>query len=130
VISCSLQSSPQQFWNKVEFSSIRFTDRHFINISRPLLTRQPMSVKLNCTRASLEQSKKLCNQVLTVETLVAWNAWWHLRWGMTESGLRLSVLCWWVRQESGFSRREDVFTFNLFSKEILWTLYFKCGLQR
>jgi hypothetical protein len=30
-----------------------------------------------------------------------------------ESGARWSVLCLYVWQESGFSRREDVFTFNL-----------------
>jgi hypothetical protein len=33
------------------------------------------------------------------------------------SGVRRSVLCWCVWQESGFSRREDVLTFNfLFEK--------------
>jgi hypothetical protein len=36
-----------------------------------------------------------------------------------ESGVRRSVLCWCVWQESGFGRREDVFTFNLLHKEIL-----------
>jgi hypothetical protein len=36
-----------------------------------------------------------------------------------ESGVRRSVLCWCVWQESDFSRREDVFTFNLVYKEIL-----------
>jgi hypothetical protein len=36
-----------------------------------------------------------------------------------ESGVRRSVLCWCVWQESGFSHREDVFTFNLVYKEIL-----------
>jgi hypothetical protein len=30
-----------------------------------------------------------------------------------ESGVRGSVLCWCVLEESRFSRREDVFTFNL-----------------
>jgi hypothetical protein len=30
-----------------------------------------------------------------------------------ECGVRRSVLCWCVWQESGLSRREDVFTFNL-----------------
>jgi hypothetical protein len=32
---------------------------------------------------------------------------------LRESGVRRSVLCWCVSQESGFSHREDVFTFNL-----------------
>jgi hypothetical protein len=32
--------------------------------------------------------------------------WW-------ESGVRRSVLCWCIRQESGFSCREDVFTLSL-----------------
>jgi hypothetical protein len=36
-----------------------------------------------------------------------------------ESVVRRSVLCWCVWQESGFSRREDVFTFNLLCKDIL-----------
>jgi hypothetical protein len=36
-----------------------------------------------------------------------------------ESGVRRSVLCWCVRQEFGFSRREDIFTFNLIYKEFL-----------
>jgi hypothetical protein len=40
-----------------------------------------------------------------------------------ESGVRR----WCVWQESAFSRCEDVFTFNLFYKEIL---YFECNLQR
>jgi hypothetical protein len=35
-----------------------------------------------------------------------------------ESGGR-SVLCWCVCQESGFSRREDVFAFNLGYKDTL-----------
>jgi hypothetical protein len=34
-----------------------------------------------------------------------------------ESGVRGSVLCWCVWDESGFSRREDVFKFNLVEKE-------------
>jgi hypothetical protein len=34
-----------------------------------------------------------------------------------ESGVRWSVLCWYVWQESGFSRREDIFAFNLVYKE-------------
>jgi hypothetical protein len=36
-----------------------------------------------------------------------------------ESGVRRSVLCWCVWQESCFSRCEDVFTFNFVCKEIL-----------
>jgi hypothetical protein len=35
------------------------------------------------------------------------------------SGVRRSDLCWCFRQESGFSRREDVLTFNLLYNEIL-----------
>jgi hypothetical protein len=34
-----------------------------------------------------------------------------------ESGARRSVLCWSVWQDSGFIRREDVFTFNLVEKK-------------
>jgi hypothetical protein len=34
-----------------------------------------------------------------------------------ESGVRRSVLCWCVWQESGFSRCEDVLTFNLVCKD-------------
>jgi hypothetical protein len=37
-----------------------------------------------------------------------------------QSGVRLSVLCRCVWQESGFSCREDVFTFNLVYKEIIF----------
>jgi hypothetical protein len=33
--------------------------------------------------------------------------------GILESGVRRSVLCWCGWQESGFSRREDVFILNL-----------------
>jgi hypothetical protein len=36
-----------------------------------------------------------------------------------ESGVRRSVLCWRVWQESGFSRSEDVFRFNLVYEDIL-----------
>jgi hypothetical protein len=36
-----------------------------------------------------------------------------------EFGVRQSVLCWCVWQESDFSRREDVFTVNLQYKEML-----------
>jgi hypothetical protein len=42
--------------------------------------------------------------------------WWSLWWGLAESGVRRSVLCWCVWQESGFSSREDIFTFNLLFK--------------
>jgi hypothetical protein len=38
--------------------------------------------------------------------------WW-------ESVVMRLDLCWCIWQESGFSRREDVFTFNLVYKEIL-----------
>jgi hypothetical protein len=37
-----------------------------------------------------------------------------------ESGVRQSVLCWCVWQESGFSRHEYVFTINLLKK------FYKC----
>jgi hypothetical protein len=47
-----------------------------------------------------------------------------------DSGVRRSVLCWCVWQESGFSRREDVFTFNLLYKEMLKILCFESNLQR
>jgi hypothetical protein len=36
-----------------------------------------------------------------------------------ESGVRRSVLCWGVCHESGLSRCEDVFTFDLVHDEIL-----------
>jgi hypothetical protein len=36
-----------------------------------------------------------------------------------EFGDRWSVLCWCFWQESGFGRREDVFTFNLIYEDIL-----------
>jgi hypothetical protein len=44
--------------------------------------------------------------------------WWRLaERAFGESlGVRRSVLCWCVWQECGFSRREDVFTFNLVIK--------------
>jgi hypothetical protein len=35
-------------------------------------------------------------------------------------------VCVW--RESGFSRREDVFTFNLLYKEVLQILYFHCDM--
>jgi hypothetical protein len=38
---------------------------------------------------------------------------------LRESGIRPAVLCLCVWQESGFIRREDVFTFHLFYKDIL-----------
>jgi hypothetical protein len=41
--------------------------------------------------------------------------------------------CWCVRQEYGFSPKEDVFTFNLIytrNHNILQTLQFKCDLQK
>jgi hypothetical protein len=44
-----------------------------------------------------------------------------------KSGARRSVLCVW--QASGFSRREDVLTFNLLYKELLEMLHFRCDLQ-
>jgi hypothetical protein len=40
-------------------------------------------------------------------------------WGELVSGFALSVLCSCVWQEFGFSRREEVFTFNFAYKEIL-----------
>jgi hypothetical protein len=42
--------------------------------------------------------------------------------GSLESGVRRLVLCWRVWQECGFSRSEDVFTFNL----VLKTFYKLC----
>jgi hypothetical protein len=50
--------------------------------------------------------------------------------GSLESGVRRWVLCWCVWQESGFSRREDVFTLNLVYKEMLLILFFQCYFQR
>jgi hypothetical protein len=43
---------------------------------------------------------------------------WRLWWGLAESGVRWSILCWCVWQESGLSHIEDVFAFNLIHKEI------------
>jgi hypothetical protein len=40
-------------------------------------------------------------------------------WWESKSGVRRSVLRWCNWYESGFSRCEDVFTFNLLKKEIL-----------
>jgi hypothetical protein len=42
-----------------------------------------------------------------------------------ESGVRRSVLCWCFWQRAGFSRREDVFTFNLLCNEMFCVLYFQ-----
>jgi hypothetical protein len=39
--------------------------------------------------------------------------------GSLKSVVRRSVLCWFVWQESGFSRREDVGTFDLLCKDVL-----------
>jgi hypothetical protein len=39
-----------------------------------------------------------------------------------DSGVRRSVLCWCVWQESGFSHREDVITFNLVRNVINFVL--------
>jgi hypothetical protein len=42
--------------------------------------------------------------------------------GILESGIIRSVLCRSVWKESGFSRREDVFIFNLLYKENVWVV--------
>jgi hypothetical protein len=51
---------------------------------------------------------------LTVATLVVRNADEAM---VGSGGVRRSVSCWCVWQESGFSRREDVFTFHLLIKK-------------
>jgi hypothetical protein len=86
-----------------------------------------MSVTLDWTSAPLVSCRKNLNEVLTVATLVARNANHAMVAPMVgsgevcfwlESGVRRSVLCWCVWQESGFSRREDVFTFNLLKNKL------------
>jgi hypothetical protein len=62
-----------------------------------------MSVTLECTSAPFVR----CGKKL------------KLSYGDAYGGVRRSVLCWCVWQESGFSRREDVFTFDLVHKGIL-----------
>jgi hypothetical protein len=47
-----------------------------------------------------------------------------------ESEVRLSVLCWCVWQESGFSCLDDIPRFNLVYKVMLQILYFQCDLQK
>jgi hypothetical protein len=64
---------------------------------------------------------------MTVATLVARNAKEAVMWSggvcvWPESGVRLSVLCSCVWQESGFNHREGVFIFNLLYKDF-YTLY-------
>jgi hypothetical protein len=44
-----------------------------------------------------------------------------------ESAVKLWVLCYCAWQESGFNRRENVFTFNLLLKETVYVLCFQCS---
>lgn len=46
-----------------------------------------------------------------------------------ESGMRRSVLCWCISNESHSSLREDVFTFYLVCKEMLQILCFRCDFR-
>jgi hypothetical protein len=87
-----------------------------------------MPVTLDCTNAPFVRCGKNLNSVLAVAILVATNANEAMVAPMVgsggvfdwrESGVRRSVLCWCVWQEFGFSRREDVFIFNLVYEEIL-----------
>jgi hypothetical protein len=78
-----------------------------------------VSVTLDCTSAPFVRSGK--TELLTVAALVTRNASGAVLapmaqssfGGNLESAVRRSVLCWCVWQESGFSRHEDVFRFNL-----------------
>lgn len=45
--------------------------------------------------------------------------------GWREFGVKRSVLCWCRWEKSGFSRHDDVLTFNLFKKEMVYILYFQ-----
>jgi hypothetical protein len=54
-----------------------------------------------------------------VATLVVRNANEAMMVLVVGSGVWRSVLCWCVWQESGFSRCEDLFIFNLLCTEIL-----------
>jgi hypothetical protein len=98
-----------------------------------------MSVKLDWKSAPFVQCGKSWKQVLTVANVVARNANEATAEPMVEndgvcflpkSGDKRSVLCWCIWQESGFSRREDVFTSNLLYKEVLYMFYLQCDLQR
>jgi hypothetical protein len=72
-----------------------------------------MSVMLDCMSAPFVPCRRNRNQILTVATTVARNANETIVTPMVGSG----GVCVW--QESGFSRREDVFTLDLLYKEIL-----------
>jgi hypothetical protein len=98
-----------------------------------------MSVTLGCTSAPFVRCGENWNYFLTMATAVVRNAKEAMVAPMVgsggvcvwrESGVRRSVLCCAFGKESGFSRREDVFTFNLIKKDILLILYFQCDLQR
>jgi hypothetical protein len=66
--------------------------------------------------------RKKLELILTVATLEARNGKEAVGTPMVGSG----GICVW--QESGFSRREDVFKFNLAYKEILYISYLCCKL--
>jgi hypothetical protein len=91
--------------------------------------------------ASLDEGavRAMRNKLLSVVTLVARNSNEVTVAPMVGSGgvyvclgsgVRRSVLCWFVWQESGFSRREDVLTYNLLRKEINKFCIFFAILQR
>jgi hypothetical protein len=78
------------------------------------------------------------NWVIMVATLVARNAKEAMVTpGVGSGGVCVGgslescgrVLCWCVWQESGFSRCENVFTFNLLYKDIL-QMYFQTNLKK
>jgi hypothetical protein len=80
-----------------------------------LVIQWTVSVALGC---KFVRCGKNWNEVLMVATFVAklkTRLWQRLWWSL--SGVRRSVLCFCVWKETGFSRREDVFTFNLLYKE-------------
>jgi hypothetical protein len=100
----------------------------------------PMSVTLDWTSAPFVRWGKHWNKVLTVATLVVRNAKEVMGAPMVESGpggvfigrecgVRWSVLCWYMWQESGFSRREYVFTFEKFYKFYTFNAIFTDMLQ-
>jgi hypothetical protein len=69
-----------------------------------------------------------------VEKEIKTRLWWIVAetasGGSLKSGVRMSVLFWCFWQESGFSRREDVFTFNLVYKEMFISSVLSIGFAK
>jgi hypothetical protein len=62
--------------------------------------------KLKLNSDGSDSSSKKCKRVYGSADGGVWR-------NLLLAGVRCSILCWYDWQESGFSRREDVFTFNL-----------------